>query len=289
MCQTNLNTANKLLLHLILTIGKLSCYYINSVLTRTTNKPMIPQQIIELAQREKVTTNFAAFYKECFKTVHPTTPYHHNWHIDYLSEIAMDCSKFKIPKIIINMPPGLSKSTLFSQAYVAWCLGKDPGLYNMCVSSSDSLVVEHSNKTRDIMKSSWYQAAFPHTIINKETDHLLTTTQNGTRVGFSTLSRVTGKGAHNLIFDDFLDAEMAKSDAVRTDTVDKVGGKFFTRLRDNTEDGKKCIMVIEQRLHDMDLTGKLLGDFVLRTRRRIVRQHQARTPRAGRSWRAFHR
>lgn len=110
------------------------------------------------------------------------------------------------------------------------------------------------------MKSDWYRAAFPHTIINKETDHLLGTTKNGTRAAFSTMSRVTGKGAHNLIFDDFLDAEMAKSDVERTKAVDGVGGKFFTRLRDNTEDGKKCIMVIEQRLHDMDLTGKLLGD-----------------------------
>ena len=223
---------------------------------------MLPQHIINLAQSERVVENFASFYKRAFATIHPTTIYHHNWHIDYLSEILQDCSEFKIPKIIINISPGTSKSTMISQAYVAYCLGKDPGLYNMCVSNTLGLATEHSRKTRTIMQSQWYMDAFPDTRIVKDQNAKLKfdTTMGGTREACTSKSGATGKGAHNLIFDDFLNTEYAKSNTVREDLVGGVGANFLTRLRDNTEGGKKCIMIVEQRLHDADLTGRFKDD-----------------------------
>ena len=221
-----------------------------------------PQKIIELAEQDTLSKSFNAFIRKCFHQINPTNQYIHNWHIDCLSEYLMALYNQEIKKLIINIPPRTSKSTICSQAFPAYALGKNPGLYFIFVSNSDSLAIEHSVKTRQIMESGWYKKTFPKTLIAKDQNQKtkFDTTMNGTRQATTSKTGVAGKGAHFIVFDDFLNSELAKSDKEREDLLDGFGSNFLTRLSDRREDGINGILVVEQRLHDTDLTGKLIAE-----------------------------
>ena len=64
-------------------------------------------------------------------------------------------------------------------------------------------------------------------------------------------------GANFLIVDDYLSSRMAKSDQERETALNSFNPSFKTRLNNQNED---VIIVIEQRLHERDLSGMLLKE-----------------------------
>jgi hypothetical protein len=116
---------------------------------------------------------------------------------------------------IINMPPRTLKSLLISVWWPAFLLGRDPAAKIILVSYAEQLAEMLSNDTRRLMQSSFYQAVFPQTRLERQSNLHLSTDQNGFRIGATVGGSVTGFGADWIIINDPHNASETYSEAAR--------------------------------------------------------------------------
>ena len=90
-----------------------------------------------------------------------------NWHIPFLCGLAESAlervfaGKPKRWDYIFNVPPGSTKSTIFSVALVPWAWTRVPELRFIGGSHTFPLALELSRKSRDIIQSEKYRTLFP--------------------------------------------------------------------------------------------------------------------------------
>lgn len=202
--------------------------------------------------------SFAEFVKEAWKVIEPGTALKWNWHLQAMCDHLEAISRGKLkPRLIINVPPGSSKSTIVSvmwQAYEWGPLGKRHLRY---VSTSFDLinVKRDTSKTLDIIRSPWFQELWPDVELKTEGVLSFGNYDTGTRLGVAFKS-VTGKRGDRLIVDDPHSVDGAESETQR-DTATR---RFIEGGLNRTNDWEtSAIVIVMQRLHEEDLTGVLLA------------------------------
>jgi predicted phage terminase large subunit-like protein len=186
-----------------------------------------------------------------------------NWHIKYLCDELQEVAELVFagwPKeydVVINVPPGSSKSTICSQAFPAWCWARMPSTKFICGSYAHQVSLKDSLKTRDIVQSERYQRCFPSIQLREDenTKGLFTNTQMGFRLSVGVGGLVTGYHGHFLIVDDPINPEESFSEAEL---------KSVNRWMTNTLPSRKVdkrvtpTILIQQRLHQADPSGEML-------------------------------
>lgn len=125
------------------------------------NKYSPVEALAELCRR-----SFFRFVQEFWDVVIPEEPVY-NWHIEYLCGELQYLNSFVVarkPKpydLVINIPPGTTKSTIVMQMYNAWVWTIDPKQRFISSSYSDEISLASSVKTRDIITSEKYRKLFP--------------------------------------------------------------------------------------------------------------------------------
>lgn len=202
-----------------------------------------------------LTKDFPAFLEKVVATVSPSTKFLPNWHIDLMSEYLMAVEKGDIKQLIINIAPRHLKSLTASVAWHAWLLGHNPAIQIIAASYSLKIAKKHSGDCRKVIESDWYQEIFPYTKLAKSTEDWFVTTMNGHRYSSSVGGTIIGFGADLITIDDALSADAALSNTQRETACRWFDVTLYSRLNSQKK-GK--IVVIEQRLHEQDLTGYLL-------------------------------
>lgn len=202
--------------------------------------------------------DLSSFIIKSFHTIRPGIDYLHNWHIDVIAEHLQACTEGEIKRLIINMPPRYLKSHCVSVAWSAWVLGRKPEERIIAASYAQPLSLKHSLDCRAVMEAPWYQRLFPETQFASDQNEKakFMTTQRGFRFATSVGGAVTGEGGNILIVDDPHNPLQAHSHLQRQHALDWFDHTFYSRLDDKT---KGCFVIVMQRLHEMDLTGYLLG------------------------------
>lgn len=202
--------------------------------------------------------SFAEFVKMAWRVIEPGTPLKWNWHLDAMCLHLEGISRGKLrPRLIINVPPGSSKSTIVTvlwQAYEWGPLGKRHLRY---VSTSYDLVnvKRDTGKTLDVIRSRWFQSLWPDVELKTEGVLSFSNYDTGTRLGVAFKS-VTGKRGDRLIVDDPHSVLGAESETQRDGAVQA----FIEGGLNRTNDWEtSAIVVVMQRLHENDLTGALLA------------------------------
>lgn len=206
--------------------------------------------------------SFFYFLKEFWHIIIPEDPVY-NWHMEYLcDELQKVVTKVKNrePKdydLIINIPPGTSKSTIATVMLPAWCWVIDPTIRSLTASYSASLSTDHSMKSRDIIRSDKFKAYFPEIEIKKDQDNKThyKNTNGGERYATSVTGTVTGFHAHLIIVDDPLNPKEAASEA------DRLTANNFMDVTLSTRKVNKSVtptILVMQRLHQKDPTGNWL-------------------------------
>jgi len=160
-------------------------------------------------------------------------------------------------RLIINVPPRYLKSVTISVAWVAWMLGQDPALNFVCVSYSMDLAGKHARDCRSVMQSDWYRALFPRTRLDKVSENDLETTAKGGRLSTSIGGTLTGRGGDYIIIDDPIKPEEAMSASAREAVNEWFSSTLYSRLNNKVTGS---IIIVMQRLHEMDLSGFLLAN-----------------------------
>lgn len=186
-----------------------------------------------------------------------------NWHIEFLcSELEILAKNVvarakKLYDLIINIPPGTTKSTVVTIMFPVWLWTQDPTLRIITNSYSGDLSVEHASKSKDIIESDKFKTLFPEIRIRKDKSGkgAYENTKTGARYSTSTGGTITGKHAHIIINDDPLNVKQSESDVMRKIANDHT--KTLASRKVNKENTP--VITIMQRLHENDVTGYLLS------------------------------
>jgi hypothetical protein len=209
---------------------------------------------VRAARRKLYQDSFYEFVKAGWSVVE-AEPYVDNWHIEAICDHLQAVAEGRITRLLINIPPRLGKSRLASVLFPAWLWTRKPSKKIISTSHGDDLSTGHTVASRDLILSQWYQELWPTRL--KSDQNQKTSYSNdklGTRQALP-FGSVTGWGANVLIVDDPHSVKSGESDAMRKTTVDL----FFSSLKNRLNNMKRdAIIVIMQRLHEDDLSGKLL-------------------------------
>lgn len=207
---------------------------------------------------ERCRRSFAYFVKTIWHTIIPEKMVW-NWHMEYMCHVLQEGIERvvqRLPKehdIVINVPPGTSKSTIVSEALPIWAWVKDPTLRSICSSYAHPLALDLALRSRDILLSDTFREMFPEIELRedqREKSHFQNTSR-GERFTTSTGGSVTGMHGHVLIMDDPInpnDADSWTQEKLNA-TNNWVANTFLTRKVDN--DVAICILV-QQRLTEED-------------------------------------
>ena len=212
-----------------------------------------------LANREELDailrTDLCAFVQRCFIDLNPDARLERNWHHKAIAYQLERTFRGETTRLIINAPPRSLKSLLVSVAFAAWVLGNRPTAKFICVSYSQELAAKLAGDFRKIVQADWYKRIFRTAPLLKDTEAEYQTAQGGFRLATSVGGTLTGRGGDFILIDDPLSAVDAFSKTSRERVNDWYGGTLLSRLDDKRT---SRIIVIQQRLHQEDLSGCLL-------------------------------
>lgn len=203
-----------------------------------------------------------------------------NWHLKYLSrelEILAERVSKEQPSpydLLVNIPPGTTKSTLISIMFPTWCWIRWPWMRFISTSYAAALSLEHSDKARELVRSDTFKRLFPNLDVRVDKDtksnfaltyeeydprqKRVVTKKGGNRYSTSFGGTITGFHGHILIVDDPLNPVQAASD-VELNKANTWIDETLSSRRIN----KACspIIYIMQRLHQNDVSGYLLEKY----------------------------
>lgn len=192
------------------------------------------------------------------------TPFIDNWHIKYLCDVFQaEAEKVfsGIPAdydvLVINVPPGSTKSTIFSIMGPAWIWTRMPSAGIIGASYTYSLAVDLSRKNRAVVRSEKYNALFPDIKIidDQNSKGHFVTTVGGDRNSVGVRGDIIGRHGDFIIIDDPLNPKASRSD------LDLAGAdRFIQEELLNRKKSKSIFLVVlvMQRLCQNDTTGTFL-------------------------------
>lgn len=214
------------------------------------------------------------YFIQTFWDTVSTDEFSPNWHIPFvcgeLERVARRVAEGK-PKehdLIINIPPGTSKTTICSVMFPVWCWINWYWMRFITASYSGALSLESAEKSRDIVRSEKFQALFPYISIQRDKDtksnfrvqrqstYGIKPKQGGNRYSTSVGGTLTGFHGHILIVDDPLDPNRAFSETELRNANRWVDQTLSTRKVDKNV---TPLILIMQRLHQNDPTGHILS------------------------------
>lgn len=212
---------------------------------------------LDAIEREYCKRSLSSFIKRAWPKIDPQ-PYVHGWHMDALSEHLEACATGEIARLLINIPPGTSKSTATSVFFPAWLWGPFgwPGARFIGASYEQSLATRDNRKTRLLVESEWYQRLWPTELTSDQNEKTgFENKQQGFRQSCAVKS-MTGKRGDFVVWDDPLSPEKAYSQTER-ETANRVFAETLPTRLNNPE--SSVIIVIMQRLHEADVSGYILA------------------------------
>ncbi len=215
----------------------------------------------EKARAELCKRYFYDFFCEFWSTIE-TVPLVANWHIKYICDALQKVYEAwergeSQDDVLINVPPGSSKSTICTQIFPAWLWTRNASIRVISSSYSADLSTIHAVKSRDILKSDKYQRFYQgHIVFKTDTDGKThyKNTSNGERFVTSTAGTVRGMHGDFIINDDPLNnIGAAGSDSASLKNAATFIRETLSSRKTNKE--RTVTIMIMQRLHDMDPAG----------------------------------
>ena len=205
---------------------------------------------------DRLAGDLASFAKKAWTVLNPTRLLIWSWHYDYLCEMLTQ--QRRLLRLIINIPPRTLKSTLVTVIYPSWVWLTEPEHNFLTASYSLDLSTEHSVTRRNLLQSPWFQRLFGDRFQlagDRNQVAQYANDRRGQMIATSVGATTMGRGCDTAILDDPVSADQAVSDAERTTANTWIDATLRSRLNDPA---RGAIIVVMQRLHELDATGFLL-------------------------------
>jgi len=161
--------------------------------------------------------------------------------------------------LIINQPPGTSKSQLTSAIWQSWIWAHNPSLGVIAASFDKNLVARDGTTAKALINSDWYQSLFgDKTQLDptRNTRSEFFTTAGGWRYNTTPGAGATGWHPHIQIVDDSVNPKQAESETER----EKANEWWDLTMTSRGAGLDRRRVVIQQRLHRRDQTGHIIDN-----------------------------
>lgn len=231
------------------------------------------QLAAELKRREAVrlraeaVRNLSAFVRLMWRVVEPAA-LEWGWHMEAICNALQDVTAGRTRRLVINVPPGFSKSLLTSVFYPAWKWLRNPSDRTLYLSHDAELARRDSRRTRILLQSPEYQELLKEAggrwkFARDQNETLnFENTERGFRYCASLGSGLTGKRGDNIVIDDPHDVKDAiEGDVGRiAERLTEQAANFDQVVQSRLNDQRTgSIVIIMQRVHEVDLTGHVLS------------------------------
>lgn len=208
--------------------------------------------------REICRRSLADFVKRAWHVLEPATPLVWNWHMDAICDHLQAVTNGDIRRLLINVPPGTSKSSLVNIFWPAWEWATQ-GQHIKVISASheQGLATRDTRKMRNLIESDWFQSMWP---IELTGDQNQKTYYENKGTGFRqacAVSSMTGRRGDRIIWDDPHSIESAISETKRMTALRVFQETLPTRLISPKE---SAIVIVMQRVHQEDVAGYILDN-----------------------------
>ncbi len=207
--------------------------------------------------KRKCETDFRFFIREAWHVLNPAITLNDGWYIDAIAEHLMQVRAGITPRLIINQPPRSLKTTITSEMFPCWWWATKPETRFVFNCYGFNLSVTMSLHRRRLIESPWYQSMWGDVFQMAPDENTQGRFVNNKTGHMTIVTKATGFGGDIMIVDDPLAADEAYSDAEREKSITFFRESLASRL-DNPQ--SSSIVIVQQRLHDRDLTGVLLRD-----------------------------
>jgi len=204
------------------------------------------------AEADRLKRSYKYFFLKAWEHIDPN-PLVMNWHLeltcDYLQALEEDTFK----DLLVNLPPGCSKSMAVSVIWPAWLWLRDPSKTMYGFSYALELSTNHMAITRKLMMSDWYKRYTDFELVIDKRE-IMTNNRGGWRRAGTPGGAATGFHPQYVIIDDPHNAKKAESEAERNSVIDWYKLTLSTR---GAALGRRTACVC-QRLHRLDLAGVMI-------------------------------
>lgn len=201
----------------------------------------------------------AAFVRAAWPQVDPA-PLQWNWHHEVICDRLERVTRGEIRFLLVNVPPGTTKTTICSILWPAWQWIDDP-THAMITASYGDVILDAARKQRDLINSDWFQARWPHVSIpyqNTKAARFFRNNRGGLRFSTTVGGAMTGYHGLTLMADDLNKAQAAMGGAAYTmvelDAAWDCWEKVMVTRR--TDPARVRRVYVAQRLHERDVPGR---------------------------------
>ena len=215
------------------------------------------ERIMLLKDRETYETSLLDFADYVWPVVEPAIPFVKGWVIEAIADHLEAVEAGDIRRLLINVPPGFTKSLLTDVFFPAWLWGprNRPHMRFLCAAYSEHLTVRDNMRCRSIIISDRYQRLWSSRF-KVSTDQFTKIKFANDKTGWKLATSVggigTGERADIVIVDDPNNPMEMESEPVRNTTK-----MWFTEVLPDRLNNQEtsAIIVIQQRTHDDDVSG----------------------------------
>lgn len=130
------------------------------------------QKVLDELAAADARASFAEFFRQAWHVTDPGTELVWNWHLALLCAVVQvlffDWLKGKkeknyfplIRNVVVNIPPGTSKSRCLSVLFPAWAWLHCPEMKFLCLSVNEDAMMRDARIGRDVIRSPWYVKNF---------------------------------------------------------------------------------------------------------------------------------
>jgi predicted phage terminase large subunit-like protein len=199
------------------------------------------------------------FVRLAWPQAYASSPLEMNWHIPMITEHYEACYRGDIKELVVNIPPGGSKSSLTCVIFPLWVWAKTPARSFIFAAYGDELINRDARLFRQVLQSPWWQARFGSTfkIPSVPAVELIENNKGGFRKGTTPGGAVTGFHANYQVIDDPIKPEELTKVGLES-VRNWLGRTMGSRWRLGAEVNSRILIM--QRLHCDDPSQLLIDN-----------------------------
>ncbi len=215
-----------------------------------------PDAVLRMLDKLDSEQSLASFMKLAWPQIIPDQLIW-GWHLDAICEHLEAVARGEILRLVVNVPPGTSKSTSIGVIFPAWLWGPggQPSHRYIGAAHEQGLAIRDNRLTRELVTSEWYQTLWPLKLTGDQNEkRYFENEKRGFRQACAVAS-MTGRRGNTVAWDDPLSPEKAFSKPHREEAIRILTETLPTRLVDPRS---SAIIIMMQRLHEEDPSGYVL-------------------------------
>lgn len=191
-----------------------------------------------------------------------SSPLRWGWHLDAVCEHLDAVHRGEISDLVINIPPGCTKSLTVSTLWPAYVWIDDPGFRWFTASYDEDIALRDARRHRELVGSDWWRARWPRVSIPSGNDaskavSYFFNNHKGFRRAITPRGGATGHHPDAHVYDDPHDPHGVASAAELESTLTWYRETMPTRFRDQRKARRVAVM---QRLHERDISAEMKRD-----------------------------